>query len=189
MGTPEFAVPSIEALADGGYAPIAVVTGPDRPRGRGRKLQPTAIKQAAQRLGIASILQPESVNDPEFASEIRALKCDLQVVVAFRILPREVFSSARLGAFNLHASLLPRFRGAAPINRALMAGVTETGVTTFFLKSKVDTGNVILQRSTPVDPDETAGQLHDRLAHLGGTGRPGNNPADCKRTGKRVQAG
>ncbi len=167
MGTPEFAVPSIEALAEGGYAPIAVVTGPDRPRGRGRKLQPTAIKQASQRLGIASILQPESVNDPEFASEIRALKCDLQVVVAFRILPREVFSSARLGAFNLHASLLPRFRGAAPINRALMAGVTETGVTTFFLKSKVDTGNVILQRSTPVDPDETAGQLHDRLAHLG----------------------
>ena len=167
MGTPEFAVPSLEALVEGGYPPIAVVTGPDRLRGRGRKLQSTAIKQAAQHLGIESIIQPESVKDPSFAATIRALNCDLQVVVAFRILPREVFSCARLGAFNLHASLLPQFRGAAPINRALMAGVTETGVTTFFLKAKVDTGNIILQWPTKVLPDETAGSLHDRLAKLG----------------------
>jgi len=167
MGTPEFAVPSLEILAESGYSPIAVVTGPDRPRGRGRELQPTAVKQAAQRLGIKRLIQPDSVKDPEFASEIHALQCDIQIIVAFRILPPEVFSCARLGAFNLHASLLPKFRGAAPINRAIMAGVTETGVTTFFLKNKVATGNIILQWPTSVLPDETAGSLHERLAKLG----------------------
>ncbi len=167
MGTPEFAVPSLEGLVAGGFRPVAVVTGPDRPRGRGQKLIPTAVKQAAQRLGIESLIQPESVKDPKFVAQIERLKCDVQVVVAFRILPYEVFSQARLGAFNLHASLLPRFRGAAPINRALMEGVTTTGVTTFFLKRGVDTGNIILQWPTTVPPDETAGSLHDRLAKLG----------------------
>ena len=167
MGTPEFAVPSLEALVRSGYPPVAIVTGPDRRRGRGRKLQSTPVKQAAHRLNIDALIQPESVKNPEFAAEIHALKCDLQIIVAFRILPHEVFSAARLGAFNLHASLLPRFRGAAPINRALMDGVTQTGVTTFFLKTKVDTGNIILQWPTRVSPDETAGSLHDRLAKLG----------------------
>ncbi|MCY4672269.1 MAG: methionyl-tRNA formyltransferase [Bacteroidetes bacterium] len=167
MGTPEFAIPSLEALVEGGYKPVAVVTGPDRRRGRGRKLQPTAITQAAQRLDIRTILQPGSVKDPAFASAIGTLDCDLQVVVAFRILPRTVFTRARLGAFNLHASLLPKFRGAAPINRALMTGATQTGVTTFYLREKVDTGNVILQWPTAILPHETAGDLHDRLARLG----------------------
>lgn len=167
MGTPEFAVPSLEALVENDYRPVAVVTGPDRPRGRGRKLQPTAVKQAAQRFGIETLVQPESVKDPAFAAQINDLKCDLQVVVAFRILPPDVFTCAKFGAFNLHASLLPKFRGAAPINRALMAGVTETGVTTFFLKPAVDTGNIILQWPTTVPPNETAGSLHDRLAKLG----------------------
>jgi len=167
MGTPEFAVPSLEALVGAGYDPVAVVTGPDRPRGRGRKVQPTAVKEASQQLGINTILQPHSVKDPEFAHQIRCLECDIQVIVAFRILPHEVFSCAKLGAFNLHASLLPQFRGAAPINRALMAGATQTGVTTFFLKEKVDTGNMILQWPTMIPTDETAGVLHDRLAKLG----------------------
>lgn len=167
MGTPEFAVPSLEALVGGGYKPVAVVTGPDRRRGRGRKLQSTAVKQAAERLDIRTILQPASVKDPAFASAIDTLDCDLQIVVAFRILPRTVFMHARLGAFNLHASLLPKFRGAAPINRALMAGSTQTGVTTFYLRKKVDTGNVILQWPTAILPHETAGDLHDRLARLG----------------------
>ncbi|MCY4232764.1 MAG: methionyl-tRNA formyltransferase [Bacteroidetes bacterium] len=167
MGTPEFAVPSLEALVDAGYHPLAVVTGPDRHRGRGRKLQPTAIKDVAQRLGIDTIIQPQSVKDPEFIDQIHSLECDIQVVVAFRILPHEVFSSAKLGAFNLHSSLLPKFRGAAPINRAIMAGAIKTGVTTFFIKDKVDTGNVILQWPTTIPPNETAGSLHDRLAQLG----------------------
>ncbi|MXZ58842.1 MAG: methionyl-tRNA formyltransferase [Rhodothermaceae bacterium] len=167
MGTPDFAVPSLRALVENGYRPVAVVTGPDRPRGRGRKLQPAAVKQAAQRFGIKTLIQPESVKDPAFAAQINDLNCDLQIIVAFRILPPEVFTCAKLGAFNLHASLLPKFRGAAPINRALMAGVTETGVTTFFLKPAVDTGNIILQWPTVVPTDETAGSLHDRLAKLG----------------------
>ncbi len=167
MGTPEFAVPSLEILAENDYRPVAVVTGPDRRRGRGRKLQPTAVRQAAVRLGIQTLIQPGSVKDPAFAARIKELQCDLQIVVAFRILPREVFTCAKLGAFNLHASLLPKFRGAAPIQRALMAGATETGVTTFFLKPAVDTGNIILQWPTTVPQNETAGSLHDRLACLG----------------------
>ncbi len=122
---------------------------------------------AAERPGIATILQPESVRDPAFAAEIEALSPDLIVVVAFRILPPAVFEAARLGAFNLHGSLLPRYRGAAPINRAIMAGDTETGVTTFFLKEKVDTGNMILQAPLSIGPDETAGEVHDRMIMLG----------------------
>ena len=167
MGTPEFAVPSLEALVESGYPPVAVVTGPDRPRGRGQKLQPTAVKTAALRLGIAPILQPNSVKDPEFVSQLRTLNIDLQVIVAFRILPRDVFTLANLGAFNLHASLLPEFRGAAPINWALINGASKTGVTTFFLRDKVDTGNIILQWPTSILPTDTAGTLHDRLAKLG----------------------
>lgn len=167
MGTPEFAVPSLERLVAAGYRPVAVVTGPDRPRGRGQQMTPTPVKRAAQRLGIDRILQPESVRDPAFAEEIAALEPDVIVVVAFRILPPEVYGQARRGAFNLHGSLLPRYRGAAPINRAIMAGETETGVTTFFLEQTVDTGNLVLQRPMPIGPEETAGEVHDRMMELG----------------------
>jgi len=167
MGTPEFAVASLDALAEAGLTPNVVVTAPDKPRGRGQAVQPTAIKEAALRLGISRILQPESVKDPAFAAEVAAEQPDVIVVVAFRILPPAVFNAARLGAFNLHGSLLPRYRGAAPINRAVMAGDTETGVTTFFLQEKVDTGNVIMKRSMPIGPDETAGDVHDRMMLLG----------------------
>ena len=167
MGTPAFAVPSLERLVEHGYTPVAVVTGPDRARGRGRSVTPTAVKEAALRLGITTILQPESVKDPAFAEEVATLEPDVIVVVAFKILPPDVYTQARQGAFNLHGSLLPRYRGAAPINRAVMAGDTETGVTTFFLKKKVDTGAMILQRSMAIGPDETAGEVHDRMMVLG----------------------
>jgi len=167
MGTPDFAVPSLDALAASGYTPIAVATGPDKPRGRGRTLRPTPVKQAALHLGIDTILQPASVRDAAFAEAIADLEADLLVVVAFRILPPAVYEAARLGAFNLHGSLLPKYRGAAPINRAVMAGETETGVTTFFLQQKVDTGNIILKRTMPSGPNETATEVHDRMMHLG----------------------
>ena len=166
MGTPDFAVPSLDALVDDGLAPIAVVTVPDKRAGRGRKLRESAVKKAAVRHGIP-VLQPESLKEPAFQHELEALRPDILAVVAFRILPREVYETARLGAFNLHGSLLPAYRGAAPINRAIMDGVTETGVTTFFLKATVDTGDVILRERTPVGPDETAGDVHDRLAVIG----------------------
>lgn len=167
MGTPQFAVPSLRALAEAGLKPIAVATAPDRKRGRGQKTSATAVKEAAQELGIETILQPEDVKDPSFAEQVRALAPDIIVVVAFRILPEAVFEAARLGSFNLHGSLLPAYRGAAPINRAIMAGETETGVTTFFLQKKVDTGNIIMKRSMPIGPDETAGEVHDRMMELG----------------------
>ncbi len=167
MGTPEFAVPSLERMVEEGYRPIAVVTAPDKPRGRGQQLSATPVKEAALSLGIDTILQPESVRDPEFSAEIEALNPDVIVVVAFRILPPEVFSVARLGSFNLHGSLLPRYRGAAPIHRAVMAGEARTGVTTFFLKEAVDTGSIILKREMEVGPDETTGEVHDRMMHLG----------------------
>lgn len=167
MGTPDFAVPSLEALVSAGFKPVAVATGPDKPRGRGRQVSSTPVKEAATRLGIEVILQPESVRDPDFAEAVRALSPDLIIVVAFRILPPDVYRAARLGAFNLHGSLLPRYRGAAPIHRAVMAGETETGVTTFFLKDVVDTGDMILQRSIPIGPDDTTGDVHDRMMEVG----------------------
>ncbi len=166
MGTPEFAVPSLERLIQEGYKPVAVVTAPDKPRGRGQKIQPTPVKEVARAHGIP-VLQPESVKAPEFAEEIARLAPDIIVVVAFKILPPDVYEQARIGAFNLHASLLPAFRGAAPIQRALMAGVRETGVTTFLLKEQVDTGDMLLQMRIPVGEEETAGELHDRLKELG----------------------
>lgn len=167
MGTPHFAVPSLRALVAAGLPPVAVVTAPDKKRGRGQKTSATAVKEAALELGIDSILQPQDVKEPAFAAQIVALRPDIIVVVAFRILPEPVFGAARLGAFNLHGSLLPAYRGAAPINRAIMAGESETGVTTFFLKQKVDTGNIIMQRRMPIGPDETAGEVHDRMMYLG----------------------
>jgi methionyl-tRNA formyltransferase len=166
MGTPAFAVPSLERLIESGSAPVAAVTAPDRPRGRGQEVSFTPVKEIALRSGIP-LLQPEDLSDPQFIAALRSIAPDLIVVVAFRILPREVFLLPARGAFNLHASLLPKFRGAAPINWALIRGETETGVTTFFLEEKVDTGGIILQRSLPIRPEETAGSLHDRLAVLG----------------------
>lgn len=167
MGTPEFAVPSLQRLIDHGYPIVGVVTAPDKPRGRGRHVSFTPVKEAALDAGIAPILQPESLKDAAWIETVKGLDADLMVVVAFRILPPEVFTLPRLGAFNLHGSLLPKYRGAAPINRAVMAGETVTGVTTFFLKEKVDTGNMILQAELPIGPNETAGEVHDRMMMLG----------------------
>jgi len=166
MGTPEFALPSLHALIADGHAIAAAVTATDEPRGRGRKVSCTPVKEAALSAGI-SVLQPASLKHPEFGRMIRDLAPDMIVVVAFRILPPEIFSIPRLGSINLHASLLPAYRGAAPINRAIMNGETETGVTTFFLRERVDTGDMLLQASVPVGGDETAGELHDKLALLG----------------------
>ena len=166
MGTPDFAVPSLRQLLAAGYPVVAAVTGPDKPRGRGRVLGPTPIKECALEHAIP-VLQPDMLTDPTLASAITALTPDLIVVVAFRILPPSIYTIPRLGTFNLHASLLPRYRGAAPINWAIMNGETETGVSTFFLEDRVDTGNIILQRRTPIGPNEDAGEVHDRLAAIG----------------------
>ena len=166
MGTPEFAVPSLEALLRSGSQVAAVVTGADKPRGRGREVSPTPVKSAALKRGLP-VLQPESLTEPAFAAALRDIAPDLIVVVAFRILPPPVFSIPRLGSFNLHASLLPRYRGAAPINWAIINGDTETGATTFFLEERVDTGTMILQAKTPISPEDDAGSLHDRLSCLG----------------------
>ena len=167
MGTPEFAVPSLTSLLEAGYEPVAVATGPDRPRGRGQEVSPTPVKAVAQEAGIDRILQPEDVTDDRFAGAVADLEPDVIAVVAYKILPPEVFTAASAGAFNLHGSLLPKYRGAAPINHAIMNGETETGVTTFFLEPSVDTGNIILQRSLSIGPDETAGSVHDRMKELG----------------------
>ena len=166
MGTPEFAVPSLTGLLDAGYPIVGVVTGPDKPRGRGQKLSPTPVKEVALRHHLP-LLQPESVKDPSFVEDLRAFEPDIAVVVGFRILPRAVFALPRLGSFNLHASLLPRYRGAAPIQWAIINGETETGVTTFLLEDRVDTGGILLQERIRIHPDEDAGAVHDRLAVLG----------------------
>lgn len=166
MGTPEFALPSLRILLEHAHDIPAVVTAPDKPRGRGQQVSFTPIKSFAQAHDL-TVLQPDQLNDPGFRGALRALDPDLLVVVAFRILPQEVYTIPRLGSFNLHASLLPRYRGAAPINWAVINGERQTGVTTFLLQDRVDTGSVLLQRSTPIGPDETAGEVHDRLAAIG----------------------
>ncbi|MFB6099072.1 MAG: methionyl-tRNA formyltransferase, partial [Salinibacter sp.] len=158
---------SLTALVDAGYVPVGVATGPDRPRGRGQNVRPTPVKKAAQEAGIDRILQPEDVTDPAFAEAVAALEPDVIAVVAYKILPPAVFETAREGAFNLHGSLLPKYRGAAPINHAIMAGESETGVTTFFLEPSVDTGDIILQKRMSIGPNETAGEVHDRMKELG----------------------
>lgn len=168
MGTPEFAVPSLTALVDAGYTPEAVATGPDRPRGRGQDVTPTPVKKVAQEAGIEPILQPEDVTDAAFAEAMADVTPDVIAIVAYKILPPAVYTTARKGAFNLHASLLPKYRGAAPINHAIMAGEKETGVTTFFLEPSVDTGDIILQKRMSIGPNETAGEVHDRMKELGG---------------------
>ncbi|MBK7407597.1 MAG: methionyl-tRNA formyltransferase [Saprospirales bacterium] len=167
MGTPEFAVPSLEILADNGYEVVAVVTATDKLGGRGGKqVLESAVKKAALARNI-QVLQPKNLKAPEFVQALEGLKPDLQVVVAFRMLPEVVWAMPRIGTFNLHGSLLPKYRGAAPINWAVIAGEKETGVTTFFLQQEIDTGDVILQRKLSIDENETAGEVHDRLMELG----------------------
>lgn len=162
MGTPEFAVPALQALhAEFGVS--TVVTIPDKPRGRGLTVSPSAVKQAALDLGITDILQPEKLKDPSFAAEIEARSPDVICVIAFKILPRAVFSLSSNGTFNVHASLLPRFRGAAPINHAIIEGDSVTGVTSFLLDDVVDTGTILLQHSCPVPDGTTAGELYAML--------------------------
>ena len=166
MGTPEFAVPSLEILRKNGHTISAVVTTPDKERGRGQQMSFTAVKRVALDAGYP-VLQPVSLKDPSFTAALREYAADIFIVVAFRILPREIYTIPPKGSFNLHASLLPKYRGAAPINWTLMNGETESGVTTFFLQDAVDTGSIILQSRTPIHEDMTAGELHDQLAALG----------------------
>jgi len=166
MGTPEFAVPSLNILLENGYTGAGVVTVPDKGQGRGQKTGISPVKRVALERGLP-LLQPDHLKNADFLSSLQSLNPDLIVVVAFRILPTDVYSVAPLGAFNLHASLLPKYRGAAPINWAILRGEKETGVTTFFLNETVDTGSVILQARVRIGPDETAGDLHDKLAEVG----------------------
>jgi methionyl-tRNA formyltransferase len=165
-GTPEFAVPSLDRLVKGVDSVAAVVTAPDKPAGRGLRLTRSPVKEFALMHNIP-VLQPQDLRDESFLEELQKIHPDLQVVVAFRILPREVWSLPVLGTFNLHSSLLPDYRGAAPINWVLINGESETGVTTFFLEDTVDTGNIIFQERTPLSAHETAGELHDRLKIMG----------------------
>ena len=168
MGTPDFAVESLRALVEGGYNVVAVVTMPDKPAGRGHQLQYSAVKQYALSVGLP-LLQPERLRDEDFLIELRSYNADLQIVVAFRMLPEVVWNMPRLGTFNLHASLLPQYRGAAPINWAVMKGDTQTGATTFMLQHEMDTGNIILQESIDITIDENVGSVHDRLMTMGAT--------------------
>lgn len=166
MGTPDFAVESLRALVDGGYNVVAVVTMPDKPAGRGHQLQYSAVKQYALSVGLP-LLQPERLKDEDFLAQLKSYNADLQIVVAFRMLPEVVWNMPRLGTFNLHASLLPQYRGAAPINWAVMNGDKETGATTFMLQHEIDTGNIILQERMPIADDENVGSVHDRLMLMG----------------------
>ncbi|MBQ7631667.1 MAG: methionyl-tRNA formyltransferase [Paludibacteraceae bacterium] len=166
LGTPEFAVESLRALVEGGYNVVAVVTMPDKPAGRGHQMQFSDVKKYALEVGLP-VMQPEKLKDEAFIEELRSYHADLQIVVAFRMLPEVVWAMPRLGTFNLHASLLPQYRGAAPINWAVINGDTETGVTTFMLKHEIDTGNMILQERLPIGDDENVGSVHDRLMELG----------------------
>lgn len=166
MGTPEFAVPSLRALVAGGYHVVAVVTTPDKPAGRGQKLHESDVKVAARELGLP-VLQPVKLRDPEFVEALRALQPDLGIVIAFRMLPEIVWAMPRLGTFNLHASLLPQYRGAAPINWAIINGETETGVTTFLLNHEIDKGAILDQVRVPIGPEDTVGTMYERLMNLG----------------------
>ncbi len=166
MGTPDFAVESLNALVEANYNIVAVITAPDKPAGRGRKLNESAVKKYALSKGL-EILQPTNLKDPVFLDKLESLQADLQVVVAFRMLPKQVWAMPKMGTFNLHASLLPDYRGAAPINWAIINGDTKTGVTTFFINEDIDTGAIIKQVSTEIPENMTAGELHDILMNLG----------------------
>lgn len=168
MGTPDFAVESLRQLVEGGYNVVGVITMPDKPVGRhGSVLQASPVKQFAVEHNIP-VLQPEKLKDPDFVEELRSLRADLQIVVAFRMLPEIVWNMPPMGTFNLHASLLPQYRGAAPINWAVINGDTETGITTFFLRHEIDTGDIIQQVKVPIYPTDNVGDVHDRLMLLGG---------------------
>lgn len=167
MGTPDFAVESLRQLVEGGYNVVGVITMPDKPAGRGHKIQYSPVKQYALEKQLP-LLQPERLKDEEFLEALRAWKADLQIVVAFRMLPEVVWNMPRLGTFNLHASLLPQYRGAAPINWAVINGDTETGITTFFLKHEIDTGEVIQQVAVPIADTDNVEVVHDKLMMLGG---------------------
>ena len=166
MGTPEFAVPSLEKLLDADYNIVAVVTAPDKPSGRGLQINQSAIKKIAISKGL-KVLQPDKLKSPDFLAELKNLRADLQVVVAFRMLPEAVWNMPPMGTINLHGSLLPQYRGAAPINWAIINGETETGVTTFKLQHEIDTGNILLQKKIKIGDAETAGELHDEMMNVG----------------------
>lgn len=166
MGTPDFAVSSLDAIEQAGYDVAAVVTVPDRQSGRGLKITFSPVKEYALQHNLA-ILQPEKLRNPQFLESLQQLQADIFVVVAFRMLPQVVWAMPRLGTFNLHASLLPQYRGAAPINWAIINGETETGVTTFMLNERIDEGEILMQQSTAISQDDTAETLHDRLAMMG----------------------
>lgn len=165
MGTPEFAVAGLRALVEGGYNVVAVVTMPDKPAGRGHQMQYSDVKKYALEVGLP-VLQPEKLKDEAFVETLRSYRADLQIVTAFRMLPEVVWTMPRLGTFNVHGSLLPQYRGAAPINWAVMNGDKETGLTTFMLKHEIDTGNMILQERIAIGEDENVGSVHDRLMEL-----------------------
>lgn len=166
FGTPDFAVESLSAIVDNGYNVVGVVTMPDKPAGRGHKMLHSPVQQYAEAHGL-NLLQPVKLKDPEFLEELRSLNADLFIVIAFRMLPEAVWQMPPLGTFNLHASLLPRYRGAAPINRAVMNGDTETGVTTFMLKHEIDTGDILAQERVEIRPEENVGDVHDKLMAIG----------------------
>ncbi len=166
MGTPEFAVPSLEILIESQLNVVAVITAPDKPQGRGQKLIPSPVKEAALKHNIP-VLQPVNLKAPEFIEELKSYQANLQVVVAFRMLPEIVWAMPALGTFNLHASLLPQYRGAAPINWAIMNGEKETGATTFFLKHEIDTGSIIYQEKEPIHESDNVGTVYERLMHKG----------------------
>ncbi len=166
MGTPEFAIPSLEKLVNSNYSVELVVSAPDKERGRGKQISPTPIKQFAIDRGL-KVLTPVSLKDENFIEQLRAVQADLFVIVAFRILPKDVFSIPKRGSFNLHGSLLPKYRGAAPIQWSLINGDKETGVTTFFLDERVDTGKIILRETLAIDDDDDFGSLHDKMIILG----------------------
>lgn len=165
-GTPDFAVESLDRLVQGGYNIVGVVTMPDKPAGRGHKMYCSPVKEYAVRHGLR-LLQPVSLKSPEFVDELRSLNADLQIVIAFRMMPEVVWNMPPLGTFNLHASILPKYRGAAPINWAVMNGDTETGVTTFFLKHEIDTGDIIQQERIPIGVTDNVGVVHDKLMTIG----------------------
>ncbi len=166
MGTPEFAVTILDKIFSDGYEVVGCVTVPDKPAGRGQKIHESAVKQYAVKNNL-NVLQPEKLKSEDFIHELENLHADIFVVVAFRMLPKVVWNMPKMGTFNLHGSLLPDYRGAAPINWAVINGETETGVTTFFLNEEIDTGEIILQDRMTIGPNETAGEVHDRMMHLG----------------------
>jgi methionyl-tRNA formyltransferase len=166
MGTPEFAVPALEILVQNNWNVVGVITAPDKPKGRGQKLISSPVKEAAIKHGL-NILQPTNLKSPEFQAELRALEADLQIVVAFRMLPEAVWNMPPIGTFNLHASLLPNYRGAAPINWAIINGEKETGITTFFLKHEIDTGSIIFQEKVEILSEDDLGSLYEKLMERG----------------------